>query len=404
MGPSSPLHPHLRGRMPLFAFLLLSASRQTKPSPIFASEASLIHLLPLRTMTRSLSTIREQLTQLESHTQDLYRQLCHSYLHYLQLLDHQINRQLVLAVHHICTQLYPSEFLELSPKEHQHLQQETRQLGAQFQSRFFSQLQRHGLEMEGATLNELPAPAGAEDLILGEEEQIEASFTIQKYLDTREEEAQEGEIDSVTEGAAEALLSKITAMASSGELMEMLLGSSERPSRPRWNYPLGHPETLANWGSMVEESLEQVLEEISLAANQILQRARIIPHPLPAKVLEIALQAEENGAITHRGKLPHVLTLFIEMTQLSETVPNQEEGEDSPPAEAHKQSKVLKVVAIRLKLNELEFQDAALVASRKQLRQLAEHLKKLHKHHQHLHQEQQIIAAEHAWRASWQDA
>jgi hypothetical protein len=354
-------------------------------------------------MIRSLSTIREQLSQLESHTQDLYRQLCYSYLHYLQLLDQQINRQLVLAVHHICTQLYPSEFLELSPKEHQQLQRETRQLGAQFQSRFFTQLQRRGLEMEGANLTELPAPEGAEDLTLGEVEKVDNNLNIQEYLDARVEEAQEGEIDSVTEETAEALLSKITAMASSGELMEMLLGPPERPSRPQWHYPLGHPETLANWGSMVEESLEQVLEQISLAANQILQRARIIPHPLPAKVLEIALQAEENGAIPHRGKLPHVLTLFIEMTQLSETVSSQEEGEDSPPAEAQKPSKVLKVVAIRLKLNELEFQDAALVASRKQLRQLAEHLKKLHKHHQHLHREQQIIAAENAWRASWQD-
>jgi hypothetical protein len=351
-------------------------------------------------MTRSLSTIREQLSQLESHTQDLYRQLCHSYLHYLQLLDQQINRQLVLAVHHICTQLYPSEFLELSPKEHQHLQQETRQLGAQFQSRFFSQLQRRGLEMEGA---ELPVPEGGEDLILGEAESVDTSFTIQEYLDAKDEEAPEGEIDSLTEGTAADLLSKITAMASSGELMEMLLGASERPSRPRWHYPLGHPETLAHWGSLVEESLEQVLEEISSAANQILQRAHIIPYPLPAKVLEIALQAEENGAIPHRGKLPHVLTLFIEMTQLSETVTNQEEGEDSPPAENQKQPQVLKVVAIRFKLNELEFQDAALVASRKQLRQLAEHLKKLHKHYQHLHREQQIVAAENAWRASWQD-
>lgn len=62
------------------------------------------------------------------------------------------------------------------------------------------------------------------------------------------------------------------------------------------------------------------------------------------------------------------------------------------------------IVAIRLRLSEIEFSDAATAAVRSKLRQLMGQLVKLERDYQRKQKERAVAQAESAWRASWFEA
>jgi hypothetical protein len=279
-------------------------------------------------MTQSLASIREKLNHLEAQTQDLSGHFQHTYQQYLQRLDQVLQQQMILAIHQVCTHLYPDEFLQLNFSERQQFQSQVHRLSGQFQTKLTSLLHHQGILL-------LPMMA----------------------------------------------------------LPTLLSSEDGHPLAPP--PPFSHPEELGQWCRRLEQGLQMVLEELSHTANQLLQEAKILPNHLPPQVLEMALQAQDNGMNINRSKIPHVLSLLVETNQRSEA--SKEEGDE----EDGDGGQVSKLIAIHLRLTDIEFADASLALLRKQLRQLVEHLKKLHQYHHQLQREARIAEAERAWQSSW---
>ncbi|MFN5514178.1 MAG: hypothetical protein ACK5CA_05355 [Cyanobacteriota bacterium] len=363
-------------------------------------------------MTRSLSRLEAELAELETHTETLYQRLCQVYCQYLQGLGAQLERELSLATHQVCTRLYPEEFLNLSLEERRELQGKIQTLTRQFLPRLGERFRRREIQIEGLPLEpapeaeaEKPEPEPEEAL---EEEELE--LDIQAYLNQEEETPPSepmGEAPTDVEEEAEenedgsdGFLSKLSALAQSGELLEIILHRLERDRGPQWTYPLRNPDALAAWGSAIEQIVERTLQEISLEVNQILQGIKIIPPVLPSKVLEVALRAEESGMAFNRDKNPYILNLIVEMTPQGEKEA-EEDSEETDKNEAEKSSQLIKFIALRFRASDLEFQDGALTGARKQIRHLADQLKKLHKHYHQRRREKLTCEAEQAWRSTW---
>lgn len=355
-------------------------------------------------MSRSLSRLEAELAELETHTQTLYQRLSEVYCQYLRGLGAQLERELSLAAHQVCTRLYPEEFLNLSLEARRELQGKIQTLARQLEPRLQERLGRRGIEIEAwtrspeATAEIAEAPEPEEEL----EEELE--LDVEGFLNqAAASEAAEGKGEEMgeepEEDGADAFLNKLSALAKSGELMEMILQRMERDREPQWTYPISNPDALAAWGSAVEQIVERTLQDISLEVNQILQGVKIIPPVLPSKVLEVALRAEESGMAFNRDKNPYILNLIVEMSPQGEK--EEDEEEDKSEQEGEKSRQLLKFIALRFRASDLEFQDGALASARKQIRHLAEQLKKLHKHYHQRRREKLTCEAEQAWRSTW---
>jgi hypothetical protein len=87
------------------------------------------------------------------------------------------------------------------------------------------------------------------------------------------------------------------------------------------------------------------------------------------------------------GSPPNLLNLVIE------TENHQESGESS----------VTHIIAIKLRLSEIEFADATVRAGRNQIRNLEVKARSLLREYLKKQQEREVAEAEAAWRASWFD-
>ncbi len=133
----------------------------------------------------------------------------------------------------------------------------------------------------------------------------------------------------------------------------------------------------------IEDAIAKTLQNISLQTNQLLQERGIIPDKLPAKVLEAAAKAEGSTEITPGAA--NLLNLVVEAK-------NDEDSEDSS---------LMRILAINLRLSEIEFTDPSLTAARNQIRNLAAKGSKLQRDYRKIQRELAVAKAESAWRASW---
>ncbi len=298
-------------------------------------------------MTKSLANINERLTTVESQTKELFQHFHQSYRHYIQFLDLALKHQLTLAVHQICTKLYPDEFLALSLTARSSFQSQLRQLSSQFQTKFISSLYSSGIpwQVEPNEPRALPESLGQESNF---------SWLSPDSL----------EMTSLIEDSA----------------------------------PITQPEELRVWCHQMEQSIHRVLDELSRATNQLLQDSHILSSHLPSEILEIAMQSDSQGMGISRDNSPHILSVLVETNPRSElddssADDDENENQESPP--------VTKLVGVHLRLMDLEFTDPQLGLMRKQLSQLSERLKKLHRHYYSLQRELRVVEAERAWQASW---
>ncbi|MBD2451505.1 hypothetical protein H6G76_31195 [Nostoc sp. FACHB-152] len=145
-----------------------------------------------------------------------------------------------------------------------------------------------------------------------------------------------------------------------------------------------NPVELAKWQSSLEELTQQALKKVSHDANVLLQQAGILPKKIPEPILEAAAAASEAAAEIMPGP-PNLLNLVIE-------IENEQDEEDSS---------LTQIMAINLRLGEIEFADATLASSRKQIRNILVQLQKLGREYQKKQRERSIAEAEAAWRSSW---
>lgn len=295
-------------------------------------------------MSRSLTGIEEKITKIETDTTEFFKEFQHFYRQYLKLLSYCIEQQLILAAHHICTEIYPDAFLRLTFNQRQRLQDRLRKLGREFEADLFVFLKNQ-----------------AELLIEPEE-------------------------------SAENLSSEMT--------------ETEENESPPKTVPLNtaNPDELLHWSRGVEYGVRETLEKISKEANSLLRGAAILSNAIPAKVLEMAVEAEESGIGMNRSGHPNILNLLIEATAVSELNNDDEnDDDDDDDDEMPNPSSITKITAIHLRLAEIEFGDPNLSHSRKQLRDFLERLGKLRKHYRQLKREYLTVEAKNAWRSSWSE-
>ena|ERR687885_324570 len=297
-------------------------------------------------MARAIERIEQDLAALEETIALLRAELYSTYSKYLQLLGQAVRRQLILASYQVCTHGYPEAFLSMSFNQRQKLQQSILSLAKNAQEQFFSHLE--------ASKNLPPTEATQSDEPASEQSPLSS----EQLQDVPEEPLTQPDQEPESIEAEET--AEIT-----------------KPESAK-------PEPLAKWQERLEEAIAKTLETLSLDTNRLLQQTGIIPGKLPAAVLEAAAKADNSTESITIGS-PNLLNLLMETE-------NDDDSEDST---------LTRIIAINLRLSELEFADPALNAGRNQIRNLSAKGNMLHREYHKRQRERSVAQAEAAWRASW---
>ncbi|MEH1834326.1 MAG: hypothetical protein V7L29_20185 [Nostoc sp.] len=145
------------------------------------------------------------------------------------------------------------------------------------------------------------------------------------------------------------------------------------------------PIELVKWQQNLEEVTQEILKKLSHDANLLLQKTEILPKKLPEPILAAAAAAASEASAEVMPGPPNLLNLVIE-------IENEQQSEDSG---------LTQIMAINLRLGEIEFADVTLSSERRQIRSILVQLNKLGREYQKKHRERAIAEAEAAWRASW---
>ncbi|MGK7932907.1 MAG: hypothetical protein AB4041_15965 [Microcystaceae cyanobacterium] len=302
-------------------------------------------------MAKPIKQIQQQLDQLTEQTQHFSQELYQLYQDYLKLLSQATRQQLVLAVYYLCTQVHPEHFLNLSYNEQQKLQEKVRGEMTSLEEDLLSLL---------ISLNLTQSP-------------LEILESILLSLPESDKEEQSLSLLNLSQQSPDA--EKSTEKAEDNQA-----------------FICQHPEQLMLWCKHIESGIRHKLGQLSNQVNQHLQKAKILQNSLPPKLLEMAMQAEENG-MSPAGNSPNILNLIVEAK-------SSEEGESDNEAS---EGKITKITTIYLRLSDIEFATPTLTVARKQLRQSLEKVSKLRQQFRKAQQEYAIAQAEAAWRASWID-
>ncbi|MFM2063210.1 MAG: hypothetical protein RLZZ507_2880 [Cyanobacteriota bacterium] len=216
-------------------------------------------------MARSIERIERDITAIKQAIRAIAIELNSNYVNYLNILGEALQKQLIVAVYHLCTQGYPEKFLNLSLNQRQQLQQGIRKLGQKGAQQLLVYIQ--GSETE-------------------EIQETEATEEIQEIQETDESENNEP--------------SKI---------------ENQKYLDP------SNPIELAKWHQDLEEGIQDTLKKVSHDANSLIQKAGLLPKKLPEPILAAAAAASEASAEVIPGP-PNLLNLVIEIS-------NEPESEDS---------------------------------------------------------------------------
>jgi hypothetical protein len=341
-------------------------------------------------MVSAIEQVERELKLVDQAIATLALELHSTYGSYLAALGQAVRQQMILASYYICTRGYPQQFLGLSLSQQQQLQQDLRQLAKQTQTRLaekatvvkpidFSKVKTsnaeemarsiaaHLLEMRAELENQEEFPD--EEQLEFDEMQAESMELIDSVFGEPEEEPGE-ETTEESKQANQELFAAIFRSESSGEEAD-----AEQPFDENRSLI---PKDLFYWQKDLEEAIAQELQSLSQATNRALQQAEILPKRLPEPILEVASRADLSG----ESAAPNLLSLVIETPSSQDAVKTQ-------------------VMAMRLRLSEIEFSDPLALQGRSQIRKLSVRLHKLKQEYQKRQKQKAIAQAEAAWRSSW---
>ncbi|NDJ16711.1 hypothetical protein [Myxacorys almedinensis] len=307
-------------------------------------------------MVGSLEQITQNLAALDRTVEELQEKFHSAYASYLKTLGQVTRQQLILSCHHICTEGYPQAFLALSLSHRQQLQAALRDLAKQSEHDLLDTLTLADEETEiqdDDTLNEL-------------DEELE--FTLSDDdLELLSHDAEIEELELEDENELEALLSKA------------ISSSTEQP-------PLTPIDLLGQWQSTVERSIVRTLQITSQAANQLLQQHEILPKQVPPPILEAAAKAKGNEPSSGH---PNLLNLLIDASEKS-----MRSKKPDPASMVH-------VIAVNLRLAEIEFNDMSVTSDRAKLRALRKQFQSLAQQYRKKQRDYAIAEARLAWKSTW---
>ncbi|XGV97400.1 MAG: hypothetical protein ACAF41_32355 [Leptolyngbya sp. BL-A-14] len=307
-------------------------------------------------MVGAIERIAQEIAALDKATSAIADELYGGYSTYLTVLGQAVRQQLILASYHVCTQGYPESFLRLPYSQRQQLQQQLRHLAQHVQEEILAQLHPPVLLDDPESDFDLERPSGSSDPLFQDSQSSS--------------EAQSLATDSPPDIA-------LLAFKTSGVV--------SKPTQPRSLTP----SHLAEWREELEHAIIAELKTASHAANRLLQQAHILPQTLPEPVLEAATKADISET---RAGTPNLLNLLVEAGNSKA----EAEAADEPIGPA-----LMHIVAIYLRLPEIEFADPSVAAARSKLRSLFAQLKALGRNYQKKQHEQSIAEAQAAWRSSW---
>ena len=323
-------------------------------------------------MVRAVTQIEQELAALDQTVTAIAQAFHDAYQQYLAALGQAVRQQLVLAAYFICTNSYPEQFTALTLSQRQTLQQALKQLARQAQNDL------------AEALYPVSAPDSEPKFLISSESELsvdDATETPAVDLSVTFDPAAEVkpshdwiDLPSDFQPPGEA----------SGSLPTSLPIAPEPEAADSAEEDISvsdqlHPRDIAHWQSDLEDEILEVLQKISHATNQVLQQAKILPDRLPEPILEVAAKADLSSETATSP--PNLLNLLIE-------------ADDDKPG-------ITQVVAVRLRLSEIEFGDATVAVQRSKLRHLLTQLSKLGREYQRRQQERAIAQAEAAWRSSW---
>ncbi len=312
-------------------------------------------------MARAIEHIEKDIAALEEVIAKIAKELQAAYSSYLNSLAQVMRQQLILASYYLCTQGYPSQFLKLSLSQRQKLQQMIRQASQKAAEKLISltnteQMQIDDSEQRDMLINYLQQVQAQSNQ---QEEGLEAEGLEQEGLE--QEESEESEIRYKKSPFSLNFLSLKT-----------------------YSPDTSNPVELLKWQQQIEARTLANLKHVSSEVNNLLKNAGILPSKLPQSILEAAAIASATSGEMMPGP-PNILNLVVE-------VETDEESEESG---------LTQIMAVNLRLGEIEFADTQLSSLRKQIRQILGRLHKLGREYQHKQRERSIAEAEAAWRASW---
>jgi len=302
-------------------------------------------------MVRPIQQIETDLETLENQVRAIAQKIEKAYEEYIEQLGETLQNQLFFSVYQICTQEYPEGFLKLSLSQQQALQKQIRDLGKEAQA---------NLKLGGAVLQQIE----------WNDEQAEA---LEEMLSEQESVTEDSETRTETDVNAEAL--------------QRLLNSGQQEAS---NSEDNSPEQVRVWCHLQVEAITLILENVSSQANEILQKAGILPQEFPKEMIDAALHSEGTGVISNRS--PGVLHLTLELERKHQSGSSQTD-----------ENEVIQLAIVRLRAGELEFVTPHLNTKRRALRHLEQQLQQLDEQYRKLTRERAIAQAELAWRSSWHE-
>ncbi|MDA0267890.1 MAG: hypothetical protein O2890_12625 [Cyanobacteria bacterium] len=366
-------------------------------------------------MARSLDQIRQDQDRLEKATVKLDGQLANLYQQYLQVLGEAVRHQLVLATYHLCTQTYPEAFLRLSMGQREKLQKGIRQLGHKGKTHIEA---LDHLDNVAATLSLLLQPQRLGGLFAAQSrkgegqddfEGVESDAldlpTLKSDKSSSEPHPGEATPQSVL------LLSSPSSKPFDGKALVPLPADVEHPAPP------SEPETsraseapsplkLAKRHVLLERQIRAILHTLSNMTNHALQQAGILPD-LPEAVLTAATEAEADE---QAPSIPNLLNVIVEIGHDHDNDDDDDDDDDAledfeeedPLEELEAPERTMThLVALNLRLADIEFTDTRTALWRSKIQEILGQLKKLSRHYQKLQQERAQAEAEAAWRATW---
>lgn len=402
-------------------------------------------------MVRPVESIRKDLNALEGATATLAAEFGQLYASYLSVLGQAIRRQVIMATYHLCTQVYPEDFLALTVSDRTRLQQAMQTLGHKAQG-WLQQLMEPNQaaaeidltqRLNPEDLNRLEAalvslaqpsesdeasadpmvedneadvapPADDENRADGPEEAI-AGEALPTVSDSSppplESSSPDSGHDSETDDAPESATGMDPKVLMQSVIMAAMANEVEEAfsDRPFTGDPLT-PALVAKHHLILEQMIRAVLERVSKKANDLLRKAKVIPD-LPESVLEVASDADV--AAPKGRSVPNVLNVLVAMagdvaSELERTEQDSNEAEAEITELTEEDEEALEgtmthLAAVHLRLGDIEFSDVQSALWRSKLRTAVGRLRKLGKQYQQAERELAIAQAEQAWRAVWYD-
>lgn len=316
-------------------------------------------------MARAIEQIERDIAALEEATSVLAEEIKKTYERYLTALGQATRQQLILASYYLCTQGYPDAFLSLSFSQRQQLQQDIQKLAHNAKQELLAQL--HSPTSDDVTTSAdvifIERDGGALELT---DEYLES--LVEKALNAEHQHQETPKEESAAEEEQE------------NKQKEEKAGANTFTPSP---VSLNKPEQLTLWQEKLEKAIAKHLQKLSRNTNRLLHQAGILSKKLPEPLLEAAAKVEASGE-SMPGP-PNLLNLVIETENDSES----------------QSSTITHLVAIHLRLSEIEFAEPTVATGRQQIRNLSAKLSNLRREYQKKQREKAVAEAEAAWRSSW---